>query len=82
MFYISAGVIFLMEIIAVPTHTFNVVSNCLLFATAVMMTYSAVGYLKVYLTKLDSNDEADAINLKEEMKAKKEVNSHETSLNN
>ncbi len=82
MFYISAGVIFLMEIIAVPVHTFNVVSNCLLFLTALMMTYSAVGYLKVYLTKLDSNDEADAINLKEEMKAKKEVNPQGTSANN
>lgn len=82
MFYISAGVIFFMEILKVAEHTFNLVSNCLLFLTAVMMVYSAIGYLKVYLSKLDSNDEADTINLKEEMKAKKEVSKRGTSANN
>lgn len=82
MFYISAGVIFFMEILKVAEHTFNLVSNCLLFLTAVMMVYSAIGYLKVYLSKLDSNAEADAINLKEEMKAKKEVSKRGTSANN
>ena len=74
MFYVSTGIIFTMMIFKTPEHTFNLVSNILLCCTAVMMVYSAIGYLKVYLNKLDSKDEADAINLKEEMKAKKEVN--------
>ena len=71
MFYISVGVILLMDgLLHVQWRTFWLVGYALLIATAVMMIYSGVRYFQIFLEILHSDDEKYELDLPDEMRAK------------
>ena len=72
LFYISVMSIIIMILCSTPEHIFNTVSNVLLCITAVMMVYSAVNYFIIFRGILNSSAEDNDIDLKSEIKARKE----------
>lgn len=71
LFYFSVVVIVCMSLFDVNTFTFELVSYILLFLTAVMMIYSAIKYFAIFKELLKSDDPGDAIDIQQEIKAKK-----------
>lgn len=75
LFYIAVIVIVVMSLFGVnetSPATFDLVSYILLIITGVMMVYSTVKYFGVFRELLHSEDPKDDLNLKHEIKKKKE----------
>lgn len=74
LFYISTIAVVFLSKINISSLAFNIIVNSLMLLTTVMMVYAWLQYRKIYLEILASNNPEHAIDIQEQIKRKKIVN--------